>query len=68
MFPNKGKFEIFSLPKIIGSISGGLLICKDKKFIKFCKNEQKNIKLGIYQSKQKFLDKEKKKLRYLALS
>lgn len=62
MFPNKGKFEIFSLPKIIGSISGGLLICKDKKFIKFCKNEQKkNIKLGIYQSKQKFLDKEKKR-------
>jgi len=55
LFPNNGEFEIFSLPKIIGSISGGLVITKNKKFIKFCKQEQKkNKKLGIYQAREKF--------------
>ena len=55
LFPNNGEFEIFSLPKIIGSISGGLIVTKNKKFIKFCKYEQKkNKKLGIYQAREKF--------------
>ncbi len=56
-FMNKGDFEIFSLPKIIGSVSGGLVVSKDKNFFKFCRNEQKkNKNLGIYQSKEKFKD------------
>ena len=60
-FPNKGEFEVFSLPKIIGSISGGLIVTKDKKFLKFCSEEQKkNTKLGVYQSHQKFKDFDKK--------
>jgi len=35
LFPNNGEFEIFSLPKIIGSISGGLVITKNKRFINY---------------------------------
>ena len=62
LFVNKGKFEIFSLPKIIGSVSGGLVISKDKNFIKFCRKEQKkNKELGIYQSNEKFKDISTKK-------
>ncbi len=57
LFPNNGEFEIFSLPKIIGSISGGLVVSKNKKFIKFCNKEQKiNKDLGVYQAKEKFKD------------
>lgn len=55
LFPNKGEFEIFSLPKIIGSITGGLVVTKNKKFVKFCKQEQKkNKKLGSCQAKERF--------------
>ena len=62
LFPNKGEFEIFSLPKIIGSISGGLVVSKNKKFIKFCKQEQKtNKKLANYQAKERFNNFSKKK-------
>ena len=56
-FINNGDFEIFSLPKIIGSVTGGLVVSKDKNFFKFCKDQQKkNKKLGIYQSEEKFKD------------
>ena len=62
LFVNNGDFEIFSLPKIIGSISGGIIISKNKKFISFCKKEQKkNIKLGSYQFEKKVEDINKKK-------
>ena len=62
MFPNNSKFEIFSLPKIIGSVQGGLIFTRDKNFIGFIKKEQKNnFNLGIYQSNQKFLDIKKRK-------
>ena len=62
LFINNGNFEILSLPKIIGIISGGIIITKDKKFKKFCKLEQKkNQELGKYQSFQKFMDISKKK-------
>ena len=55
LFPNKSKYEIFSLPKVIGSVTGGLVISKDKKFLKFCRERQKkNKKLGFLQSKMKF--------------
>ena len=47
--------KFFSLPKIIGSISGGLVVTKNKNFIKFCKQEQKkNKKLGSFQAKERF--------------
>ena len=62
MFPNNSKFEIFSLPKIIGSVQGGLIFSRDTDFISFIKKEQKrNFNLGIYQSNQKFLDIKKEK-------
>ncbi len=55
LFPNNGEFEIISLPKIIGSITGGLVLSKSKKFLKFCEKEQKkNVALGVYQARKKF--------------
>ena len=65
LFPNKGEFEIFSLPKIIGSISGGLVVSKNKKFIKFCSKEQKkNKNLGVYQAREKFNESNKLQKNY----
>ena len=61
LFTNKGDFEIVSLPKIIGSISGGIIITKNKSFYEFAKKEQdQNRKLGQYQSRRKFDDINKK--------
>lgn len=60
-FPNKSDYEIFSLPKIIGSISGGIIISKNQKFLDFClKRQKKNKEFGILQSKLKFLYNSKK--------
>ena len=62
MFINDSEFEFISLPKIIGSISGGLVITKHSPYINFAKKEQnKNKKLGIYQSQMKFDDINKKR-------
>ena len=62
LFINKGQFEFFSLPKIIGSVSGGIIVTRNLSYYKFAKKEQmKNKKLGIYQSRQKFNDINKKK-------
>ena len=62
LFPNNSKYEIFSLPKLIGSVSGGIVISKDKKFLKFCKiRQKKNKNFGIVQSKLKFDEINKKK-------
>ena len=56
-FLNNSEFEIVSLPKIIGSYSGGLIYTKNKSFIKFIAKEQKkNINLGRIQSKYKNLE------------
>ena len=41
MFPNNSKFEIFSLPKIIGSVQGGLIFSRDTDFISFIKKSKK---------------------------
>ena len=61
IFPNNSKYEIFSLPKILGSVSGGLVISKNKKFYTFCKNRQKQNKdLGRTQSYLKFNEIHKK--------
>ena len=54
LFPNRSKFEFFSLPKIIGSFSGGIIISKNKDFLKFCEKEQKtNVIFGKKQFKCK---------------
>ena len=59
LFTNKGDLD--SLPKIIGSISGGIIITKNKSFYEFAKKEQdQNRKLGQYQSRRKFDDINKK--------
>jgi len=31
LFPNKGSFEILSLPKILGTFAGGLILTRDRK-------------------------------------
>ena len=62
LFENEGDFEIISLPKIIGSVSGGIVITKDINFYEYAKKEQiKNKELGQYQSRRKFEEINKKK-------
>lgn len=61
LFENNGDFEIISLPKIIGSISGGIIITKDTNFYEYAKKEQiKNKALGQYQARRKFEEINKK--------
>ena len=63
IFPNNSEYEIFSLPKIIGSVSGGIVISKNERFINFCINRQKkNKKLGVLQSKLKFSELNQKSI------
>ena len=53
-FINKGIAELISLPKIIGSICGGLVLTNNKRLFKFGKKFQnKNKNLGIIQTKKK---------------
>ena len=55
LFVNNGDYELFSLPKILGSVSGSIIITKSKDFYNYCKyHQKKNKQLGIYQSEQKF--------------
>ncbi len=62
LFPNNSEFELVSLPKIIGSVSGGIIITKNANFYEFAKKEQfQNKELGKYQSRRKFDDVNKKK-------
>lgn len=62
LFANKADFEIVSLPKIIGSVSGGIVVSKDINFYSFAKKQQdENLDLGKYQSKRKFEEIQKKK-------
>ena len=52
---NNSDFEIISLPKIIASLSGGVVISNNKNFFNYCKKKQKEeFKLGSYQVKKKF--------------
>jgi len=54
-FENNSNYEVLSLPKIIGSFSGGIILTNKKKFYKYCKKQQlKNKVLGIVQSERKF--------------
>lgn len=53
-FPNDTDFEIISLPKIIGSYSGGIIFNKDPLFAKEVRELQKqNISLAKHQSRCK---------------
>ena len=62
LFINKSEFEIFSLPKIINSVCGGIVLTKNLHFNEFAKKEQmKNKDLGKYQSRRKFEQVNKKK-------
>jgi putative PLP-dependent aminotransferase (TIGR04422 family) len=55
LFPNNGDVEIFSLPKIIGSYTGGLIVVKVKKIADAIRESIKyNYELGSYQSKLRF--------------
>jgi len=61
LFPNKGEIEIVSLPKIIGTVAGGIILTNSKKFFKYAKLYQKrNVKLGVSQSKKKIMLTKKK--------
>lgn len=40
LFPNNGHYEILSLPKILGTLSGGVVICKDQFYYEKLKNER----------------------------
>lgn len=54
-FVNGGKYEVISIPKIIGSFSGGIVLTNDKKFYEFCKVKQfVNLELGKIQSFKKY--------------
>ena len=54
LFPNHSEFEFISLPKVIGSYSGGIIFSKDKEFTNYTRALQKeNIALGKKQSKVK---------------
>ena len=52
---NKNDYEIISLPKIIGSYCGGIILSNNKNFFNFCKEKQiNNLEFGRRQSKKKF--------------
>lgn len=54
LFQNNGIAEIISLPKIIGSFSGGLIVTRDKKLSDYIHStQQNNLELGFAQSKKK---------------
>lgn len=54
-FFNNSDIEIISLPKIIGSIGGGLIVTKNINLLKFCKKKQfLNRKKGLIQTALKF--------------
>ena len=55
LFVNDGRFEIFSLPKIIGSFIGGITLCKDKKDADGLKKIRDENDFGITQLMLKLL-------------
>jgi len=57
LFQNNGIAEIISLPKIIGSFSGGLILTKNARLASLIKiQQQDNIELGRIQSERKYKD------------
>jgi putative PLP-dependent aminotransferase (TIGR04422 family) len=54
LFPNETSFEIISLPKVVGSYSGGILFSKNKSITNYIKDlQKKNHDLAKYQSRLK---------------
>ena len=54
-FINNGIIEIISLPKIIGSYSGGIVLTNNKSLHEYYKEKQtQNLDLGYIQSKKKY--------------
>jgi len=55
LFPLGGEFEIFSLPKIIGSYCGGVVLTKNTNFISHIRQLRfSNIKIVTHQSRLKY--------------
>ena len=55
LFPNDGQFEIFSLPKIIGSFTGGLIVVKNTEdYIKIKSTISENLEFAKYQSRLRY--------------
>ena len=49
LFPGGGSFEVWSLPKILGTTSGGVLWCKDEKSARSIKSLRDNRKGALFQ-------------------
>jgi len=61
LFPNGEEAAFISLPKVVGSLSGGIVLFNSKKMHKnvyaiMRRNQMRNIELGQWQSRQKCLD------------
>ena len=56
VMPLSGTYEVFSLPKIIGSWCGGVVISSNLNFVQWVKEERyANSRLAVHQSKLKYL-------------
>ncbi len=64
LFPNKGQYEILSLPKILGTLSGGIVICKDEYYYEKLKNERA-VLLDLNFSKQQSTLKAQKNILWM---
>ncbi len=65
LFPNNGQYELISLPKTIGTYSGGLILIRNKQLTTTLREGLKgNIELGIYQSRLKYLSAKKLNAKY----
>ena len=49
LFPGGGCFEVWSLPKILGTTSGGLLWCKDEEVAKRIRHLRNSRRGGVFQ-------------------
>ena len=62
LFPGGGSFEIWSLPKILGTTSGGVLWCKDEKTAIKIRNLRNKRKGGLFQWILRLLSNKSKKI------
>lgn len=60
LFPNSGEFEVFSLPKIYGTIAGGICLTRDKKAALSLSDAKKNYNSAFskkqYSLKRRFIE------------
>lgn len=64
LFPNNGEFEVFSLPKIFGSMYGGILLSKNKESYNFFINERNDSTFGFFHNLRKLTVRLSKKNLY----